>query len=149
MERARIVLLAAEGVSNKDIAEELSIDADTVCKWCKRFAQERLAGLGDRHRPGRPAVYSHDDRLKVIKTVTETPPEPASHWSGQQIADALAAEVGISCSQIWRILDDLDLKLVVAHLQGPGLLGQGGIESKPASSLDYKMLWSSSPPFLA
>lgn len=110
VERARIILLAAEGVSNKDIAEKLSIDADTVCKWRKRFAKERLAGLGDRHRPGRPAVYSHDDRLKVIKTVTETPPEPASHWSGQQIADALAAEVGISRSQIWRILDDLDLK---------------------------------------
>ncbi len=110
VERARIVLLAADGLANYEIAERLSIDSDTVGKWRSRFAGERLAGLEDRSRPGRPLVYDHDDRLKVIKTVTEEPPDPASHWSGHQIAEALADDVGISRSQIWRILDDLDLK---------------------------------------
>ncbi len=110
VERARIVLLAASGLTNRQIAERLSIDADTVSKWRSRFAGEGLAGLEDRSRPGRPLVYGHDDRLKVIKTVTEEPPDPASHWSGHQIAAALADEVGISRSQVWRILDDLDLK---------------------------------------
>ncbi len=110
VERARIVLLAADGLSNLEIAERLSIDADTVGKWRSRFAGEGLAGLEDRSRPGRPLVYDHDDRLKIVKTVTEEPPDPASHWSGRQIAEVLSDEVGISRSQIWRILDDLDLK---------------------------------------
>lgn len=110
VERARIVLLADNGLTNRQIAERLSIDPDTVGRWRSRFVDEGLAGLSDRSRSGRPLVYGHDDRLKVIKTVTEEPPDPASHWSGHQIAAALADEVGISRSQIWRILDDLDLK---------------------------------------
>jgi hypothetical protein len=46
----------------------------------------------------------------VIELGSEEPPDPASHWTGHQIAEALADEVGISRSQIWRILDDLDHK---------------------------------------
>lgn len=110
VERARIVLLAADGLSNQEIAERLSIDPDTVGKWRGRFAREGLSGLEDRPRSGRRPVYGHDERLKIIKIVTEEPPDPASHWSGRQVAEALAAEVGISRSQVWRILDDLDLK---------------------------------------
>jgi transposase len=110
VERARIVLLAAEGLANKEIAERLSVDPDTVGKWRSRFTQEGLVGLEDRPRPGRRPVYGHDDRLKIIKTVTEEPPDPASHWSGRQVAESLAGDVGISRSQVWRILDDLDLK---------------------------------------
>ena len=110
VERARIVLLAADGMANMDIATALDLEPDTVSKWRSRFAHEGLAGLDDRSRPGRPPVYGHDDRLKIIKIVTETPPDPSSHWSGHQIAGALADDVGISRSQIWRILDDLDLK---------------------------------------
>lgn len=110
VERARIVLLAADGLSNQEIAERLSVESDTVGKWRGRFAREGLAGLEDRPRSGRRPVYGHDDRLKIIKKVTEEPPDPTSHWSGRQIAEALAAEVGISRSQVWRILDDLDLK---------------------------------------
>ncbi len=110
VERARIVLLAAVGYTNRQIAERLSVNPDTVGKWRSRFAGEGLEGLEDRPRSGRPLVYGHDDRLKVIKTVTEEPPDPTSHWSGHQIAAALADDVGISRSQIWRILNDLDLK---------------------------------------
>ena len=93
-----------------EIAQHLSIDADTLCKWRIRFARAGLAGLEDRKRPGRPPIYTHDDRLKIIKTVTEQPPDPSSRWSGHQIAEVLSDEVGISRSHIWRILDDLDLK---------------------------------------
>jgi transposase len=107
--RARIVLLAADGLANRQIARRVGMDPDRVGSWRRRFDHERLAGLVDRPRSGRPPVYGHDERLRLIATVTQTPPDPASHWSHSQLADALA-DIGISASQIGRILADLDLK---------------------------------------
>jgi DNA-binding NarL/FixJ family response regulator len=52
--RARIVLLAAEGLENADIARRLSTTREAVSRWRKRFYVERLPGLEDRPRPGRP-----------------------------------------------------------------------------------------------
>jgi len=52
--RARIVLLAAEGLANLDICSELDVDANTVSKWRRRFAARRVDGLLDEPRPGRP-----------------------------------------------------------------------------------------------
>ncbi len=56
--RARIVLLAAEGTSNKEIARRLDTSPQTVCKWRKRFYEEGLSGLEDRPRSGRPPTFS-------------------------------------------------------------------------------------------
>jgi hypothetical protein len=55
--RARIVLLASEGTSNKEIAERLDTTPQTVCKWRKRFYEEGLGGLEDRPRSGRPPTF--------------------------------------------------------------------------------------------
>jgi transposase-like protein len=55
--RARIVLLAAEGTSNKEIAQRLDTSPQTACKWRKRFYEEGLDGLEDRPRSGRPPVF--------------------------------------------------------------------------------------------
>ena len=57
VQRAKIVLLAAEGLSNSEIAERLDTRREVVCFWRKRFFEERLAGLEDRSRPGRPRVF--------------------------------------------------------------------------------------------
>jgi transposase len=107
--RARVVLLAADGVANRQIAPLVGTHEHTVSHWRRRFEAERLAGLEDRPRPGRPLVYGHDQRLRILATVTQEPPDPASHWSHRQLADALA-DLGISASQIGRILADLDIK---------------------------------------
>src|SRR4249920_3441644 len=107
--RARIVLLAAEGVPNRQIATLVGMNQHTVSHWRHRFEAERLAGLEDRPRPGRPLVYGHDQRLRILATVTQQPPDPASHWSHSQLAKELA-DIGISASQIGRILADLDIK---------------------------------------
>jgi hypothetical protein len=56
--RARIVLLAAEGFPNKEIAKRLYTTPQTVSKWRKRFHQEGLGGLEDRPRSGRPPTFS-------------------------------------------------------------------------------------------
>jgi transposase len=52
--RARIVLLAADGLENKDICAELEVDANTVGKWRRRYAERGMDGLTDEPRPGAP-----------------------------------------------------------------------------------------------
>lgn len=54
--RARIVLLAADGLANARIATEVGTTTTSVWKWRKRYAQHGIAGLGDAPRPGRPEV---------------------------------------------------------------------------------------------
>jgi len=60
--RAKVVLLAAEGLENARIAQRLDLPRQIVSKWRKRFCQERLAGLEDRPRRGRPGVFPPADR---------------------------------------------------------------------------------------
>lgn len=56
--RARMILLAAQGLRNDEIAAALSIGRDVVSLWRKRFFHERLPGLDERPRPGRPRDFS-------------------------------------------------------------------------------------------
>jgi transposase len=109
--RARIMLMAADGVSNRDIADIVGLHYNQVGLWRKRYGELGLAGLCDEERPGRPCVYDHDDVLLLVKTVTEEPPEGATRWTMDALAGAMAAHgVPISASQCWRICNALDLK---------------------------------------
>lgn len=56
--RAKIALMAAQGLDNKAIGEKLSTPREIVSKWRKRFYEERLDGLQDKPRPGRPPAFS-------------------------------------------------------------------------------------------
>jgi transposase len=56
--RAKVILLAAEGLSNKQIGKRLEVPRQIVSKWRKRFFEQRLAGLQERPRRGRPAAFS-------------------------------------------------------------------------------------------
>ncbi|MGH9224884.1 MAG: IS630 family transposase, partial [Acidimicrobiales bacterium] len=110
-QRARIVLLAADGMSNRAIGELVGMHYNQVGVWRQRFAADGLAGLLDGDRPGRPPVYGHDDVLLLVKTVTENPPDEATRWTMAALAERMAAEgVAISASQAWRICRALDLK---------------------------------------
>ena len=60
--RAKIVLLAAQGLSNDEIGARLDLPRQIVSKWRKRFFEKRLDGLSDRSRPGRPARFSPQNR---------------------------------------------------------------------------------------
>ena len=71
--RARIVLLAAQGWPNEEIAAELNTALNTVCKWRRRFAAEGLAGLGDRPRSGRPLSLAAQTCSRVLTEVTCPP----------------------------------------------------------------------------
>src|SRR5215210_1239187 len=109
--RARIVLLAADGVSNREIGVLVDLHYNQVGLWRSRYAQFGLAGLADEERPGRPCVYDQDDVLLLVKTVTEPPPQGTTRWTMEALAEAMAAHgVPISASQVWRICKSLDLK---------------------------------------
>ena len=110
VKRARVVLLAAEGVPNRRIGEMVGMDEHNVGVWRRRFETERLEGLEDRPRSGRPRMYDHDARVKIVAKATSERPEVDSHWSHRLLAADLADEIGISESQIGRILAELDIK---------------------------------------
>lgn len=55
--RAKVILLAADGLSNKQIGERLQLPRQIVSKWRKRFFEQRVAGLHERPRRGRPALF--------------------------------------------------------------------------------------------
>src|SRR3954463_15979797 len=98
-QRSRIVLLAAEGLKNTEIAEELGIHRAMAAKWRSRFARQRLDGLTDEPRPGRPRTISDEQVEAVIVKTLETTPKDATHWSTR----SMAAEVGLTQSAVLRI----------------------------------------------
>ena len=99
--RCRIVLAAAEGRHNNEVAAALGCHAATVSKWRRRFAERRLDGLADDPRPGPPRKITDAVVEEVVVRTLETAPQGATHWSTR----SMAAEVGVSqtaVSQIWR-----------------------------------------------
>jgi transposase len=97
--RSRIVLLAAEGLSNTEIARRLGISRPPVTKWRSRFAEHRLDGLVDEPRPGRPRTVTDEQVEEVIVKTLETTPRDATHWSTR----SMASEVGLTQSAVLRI----------------------------------------------
>ena len=97
--RARIVLAAAAGMENQAICVEVGADANTVGKWRRRFAADRLDGLLDEPRPGIPRKIGDDDIADTIRRTLETTPDGATHWSLRSMAKA----VGYAPSTIHRI----------------------------------------------
>ena len=97
--RARIVLLAAEGLSNTAIAEKLGVSRLTVGTWRRRFSERRLEGLDDEPRPGAPRKIGDDKIAEVVTRTLETVPEDATHWSRRSMARAS----GLSATTVHRI----------------------------------------------
>jgi hypothetical protein len=77
--RAQIILLAAEGLPNRQVARRVGIKESYVSLWRRRFAAERLAGLDDRPRPGRPRTRNREDRARISPTGGPDLAHPASH----------------------------------------------------------------------
>jgi len=96
--RSRIVLAAAEGAANYEIAERFGISRPTVTKWRNRFAERRLEGLLDEPRPGRPRTVTDEQVERIVTTTLESAPKDATHWSTR----SLAAHLGVSQDAVWR-----------------------------------------------
>src|SRR5215212_8609668 len=98
-QRSRIVLAAADGLKNTEIAERLGVGRPMVTKWRNRFAEQRLDGLLDEPRPGRPRTISDEQVDEVIVKTLESTPKDATHWSTR----SMAREVGLTQNAVLRI----------------------------------------------
>ncbi len=82
--RARIVLLAAAGYTNRRIAEQMGVGRIQVGRWRERYAREALSGIErDLPRGGRRRVV---DAQRIVRLTTQSTPEQATHWSSRRIA---------------------------------------------------------------
>jgi transposase len=108
VQRARILLLAADGVANTEITERVGVSRPTVIACRRRYARRGLAGLTDRPRPGRPQTVRRTHRAEILQ-VTLNPPPPrlgTTHWSTR----LLARELGVSRDTVARVWREYGIK---------------------------------------
>ncbi|WP_246508994.1 IS630 family transposase, partial [Actinocrinis puniceicyclus] len=105
--RSRIVLACAvPGATNSQVAADLGCSKPTVGKWRGRFVEQRLDGLADEQRSGRPSSVTLDRVEDVIVATLESKPKNATHWS----QSLMARKSGLSRSTIGRIWKDFGLQ---------------------------------------
>jgi transposase len=101
VERARVVLLAAAGMASRRVARELGCARGVVSKWRVRFARDRLVGLADAPRSGKPKTYDAAVDRRILAALDRPPPAGFARWT----APLLARELGdVSDQHIWRFL---------------------------------------------
>ena len=107
VQRARIILLAADGSENIEIASEVGVDRGAVGRWRTRFAKDGLAGI-ERDRPGRGRKAGKRQSLaaEIVRRTTREKPKNATHWSTR----TLGAEMGIAPAMVHRVWKDAGLK---------------------------------------
>jgi transposase len=111
VERAQIVLCAAEGRSAAEVGRLVGCSTNTAQKWRARYEQDGIAGLRDLPRSGKPLIYSQADRARLIAKACTRPPETPEgaqqeRWTYEQLGQA----VGMSRAQAHTILARADIK---------------------------------------
>jgi transposase len=104
--RAKIILRAAEGESNQEIARCLAVTGNTVGKWRERFRLRGMEGLSDEPRPGTPRQITDAQVEEAVTRTLESAPKAATHWSTR----SLAKQVGLSQSAVVRIWHSFGLQ---------------------------------------
>src|ERR1700740_3743106 len=93
--------------ASKSVASELGVHEHTVGKWRRRFLKDRIEGLLDEARPGRPRTIDDDQVAAVIERTLRSTPADATHWSIR----SMAAETGVFYTQIRRMWAAFGLQL--------------------------------------
>lgn len=100
VERAKVILLAAAGKTDWEIASSLHMTNKKASRWRKRFLELGLPGLEkDATRPGRKPSIAPELKLELIQKTTQSRPANATHWSTR----TMAAEMGVSEATVRRI----------------------------------------------
>ena len=99
-QRARIVLLAGDGIGTNEIARRTGLSKPTVIAWKKRYAAEGIGGLEDRPKPGKPRVT---DDVAIVLATLEPPPARlgVTHWSSRLLAAELSLS-NVKVAKVWR-----------------------------------------------
>ena len=106
VERARIILCWYQGKSFVETQQELKVSEVVINKWRQRFIKQRLEGLTDAPRSGKPPIFSAARKASVIELATKKPGKGYTNWSQRRIAK----EMGMSQSKVQQILKQADLK---------------------------------------
>lgn len=104
--RSKIILMLNDGHSYDSIKAELNVGREAIAKWKKRFLELGVDGLKDAPRPGKNAIYTEEDKARVIQKACSKPEGGYSNWSQRRIAK----EFGMSQSTVQQILKSHDLK---------------------------------------
>jgi putative transposase len=99
VQRAQIILLASEGMSNTAVAQKLRLTRPTVGIWRQRYIDHGLEGLHDELKPGRPRTISDERVATVIRKTLQNKPKGATHWAVRPMAESTR----ISKSTVHRI----------------------------------------------
>ena len=97
--RANIILMAAEGLNNKNIAHKIGLSAAVVGMWRKRFLDQGLMGLYEEAKPGGPRSISDEQVARLIRKTLNKKPKNGTHWTCRSIAK----ETKLSKSTVHRV----------------------------------------------
>lgn len=100
-QRARIVLLAADGMSTRAIGREVGCTTGTASKWRVRYAERRLAGLDETGNRGNAPKYTTEATRRILRVLDLRPPDGYGRWTGPLIAKALG---DVDVQHVWRML---------------------------------------------
>jgi transposase len=101
VQRARVILLAAEGMGNKAIAQEVGLSRAMVIRRRQRFVESRVEALEDAPRSGKKPRYDRDTERRILALLDKDPPAGYSSWTGTLVANELG---DVSSDQVWRVL---------------------------------------------
>lgn len=100
-QRARIVLLAADGLATREIGRTVGCTTGTASKWRVRYGEQRLAGFDETGNRGSAPKYGADTTRRILRVLDLRPPDGHGRWTGPLIAKALG---DVDVQQVWRVL---------------------------------------------
>ncbi len=86
--RARVILMAGDGMGTHEIARRLEARPARVTKWRTRFALKGMDGLRDAPRPGKKRCYGPKEERRVLEKLDQEPPSGYAHWNGRLLGEA-------------------------------------------------------------
>src|SRR5277367_787690 len=115
-QRARIVLLAADGVASRSIGRAVGCTTGTASKWRVRYARKRLAGLDETGERGAEPKYTTETNKRILALLDQPPPEGYARWTGPLLAAALG---DVDVQYVWRLLRAQKIDLVGLYMAPP------------------------------
>jgi transposase len=106
VDRAKVILLCEDGYSLSEVCAMTGLAKDKVVKWRARFRKDRIDGLRDRPRPGRPLAVAPRERIAVVALACTKPPDGYTRWT----VSLLAEKTGIARSTVGRILKEGEIR---------------------------------------